>query len=47
MRQLEHELDLQEMARKIADNQPSKLSVRPDFRVPIIAKQAIQSAELL
>ncbi|WP_442132239.1 hypothetical protein [Rhizobium leguminosarum] len=47
MRQLEHEFDLQEMALKIADNQPSKLSVRPDFRFPIIAKRAIQSAELL
>jgi hypothetical protein len=47
MRQTERELDLRKWRRKIAGSQLSKPYVRPDFGAPIIAKSAIQSAELL
>ncbi|NEJ16852.1 hypothetical protein GR211_28280 [Rhizobium leguminosarum] len=47
MRQTEPELDLQEMAAQNRRSQLSKPYVRPDFGAPIIAKPAIQSAELL
>ncbi|WP_165428762.1 hypothetical protein [Rhizobium ruizarguesonis] len=44
MRQTEREFDLQEMAAQNSRHQPC---IRPDFGAPIIAKPAIQSAELL